>query len=816
MENRKKDLLFLAIFLVVLVLSFAKILFTGKIVRAPDIINEFYWGILGYRDMDFWDIFRINLTASWNQFINSGFTVEGGTASQHLLLFQRLVFWLIPAPESVAWYMVLHLFIGGAGMYCLCRTISIGRFGSLLGGLIFALAPEIATLINAGHVMKIATISCAPWAFYFMEKAFQTRRAFFFLTTGVVLAFQFFHTHWQIAFYTCLGIGAYAVIRSLMTLHSEKTVTHAMLMKLFGLNLITLLFFLSTVAISLLPLANWSVDSTRGIGSGANMGKGGLAREEAMSWSLPPEELITFAIPGFFGLSRQEAGENPGNILAYYWGRMNFTQTSDYLGLLPWLLAPLPLLFRRDRYTWIAVAGVAGGILFSMGKYTPFYRLLFDYFPGINHFRVPKMMMFIPVMGIGILAAQGMDLLLDPEIRSSRKFKRYLECLLALPLCIGILLGAELLWKSHWLSAAADLISRPTRYQQGPQLAIQRWNNLVVETGIATFMASAYALAVYGFQRKWLSDAVIPVVLLGLFLADVGRVNAKFLFLVDEPVKAKGIKTPAMEYLLSHGSNQYRVLPMNGTDPMRYASNRIPVMFTSNPVQQQRWQNFLDTFQFSSSMPDLVNVKYLVYQPDQYERDKKYLGKKFVPVFHSPDGKEMVLENRSVLPKAWLAASVTVFGDPRQMLAVMQNPEFSPKDVALVETPPPISLANPGIPAAGNRENVKVTRYEGTKITVDANPTRNCILVLGEKYYRGWRATVDGKETEIYPVDHILRGVYLTPGRHKVEFVFDPLPFRIGKWLTLLSFAFFAVILGREGWKKRRMKDEKRQNGNWG
>ncbi len=81
---------------------------------------------------------------------------------------------------------------------------------------------------------------------------------------------------------------------------------------------------------------------------------------------------------------------------------------------------------------------------------------------------------------------------------------------------------------------------------------------------------------------------------------------------------------------------------------------------------------------------------------------------------------------------------------------------------------------------------------------------RNVLLVLGEKYFRGWRATVDGKKTEIYPVDHILRGVYLTPGTHDVEFVFDPLPFKIGKWLTLLSFAFFAAMLGREVWIRRR------------
>jgi hypothetical protein len=36
-----------------------------------------------------------------------------------------------------------------------------------------------------------------------------------------------------------------------------------------------------------------------------------------------------------------------------------------------------------------------------------------------------------------------------------------------------------------------------------------------------------------------------------------------------------------------------------------------------------------------------------------------------------------------------------------------------------------------------------------------------------------------------------------------VEFEFDSLPFRIGKWLTLASFAFFVMMLGREVWIRR-------------
>jgi hypothetical protein len=802
MTDRRKDLLYLAALLALLIICFAKILFTTKVVRAPDITNEFYWSILHFKAMSFWDLFKVHLQAGWDMFANSGGTEGGGTLSMQFLFYRNLIFRLIPAPANIAWFMVLHMFFGAAGIFFYCRAIGASRLASFLAGIIFALAPENASLINAGHVQKIATISFAPWAFYFFEKGFQTRRLIFFLTTGFVLAFQFFNMHWQIAYYTCLGIGIYGLIRTASAVPVELKTDKRAIFRLLGLNVVTVLFFLSTVAISLIPLADWSKDTNRGVQSGANQGKGGLNVDEAMSWSLPPEETLSFVIPGFFGFSRQEGAYDGNNIKSYYWGRMVFTQTTDYMGLLPWLLLPLPLLFRRDKFTWIAITLVAGGILFSMGRFTPFYWILYEHFPGVNHFRVPKMMMFLPVFGLGVLAARGVDVLMDEETRKTRTFKGYLFGLLVLPVLLFLLLITEIAGKDTWITYFYKMLAQPSRFEQGAQLVAQRWDNLVGETGLAVLLAALYGLSIAAITVKWRSVRWLPLLLLVLYCADVGRVNAKFMLLQDVPTKVKGVLTPVMKFL-ARDSRQYRTLPMNNTDPMQYASNGIPVMFTSNPVQQQRWQNFLDNFTFTSSMPDLLNVKYLVYGTLQYEQEKATLGNKYTPVFQSPDGDEVVLENRSVLPKGWLVPAVAVITDPAQTFAVLRDPRFDPRQLALVEKPSPIPLANPNAPQTGNIGKVSVNRYESEHISVTANAAWNSLLVLGEKYYRGWNATVDGKSAEIYPVDHILRGVYLTPGSHNVEFVFDPIPFKIGKWLTLVSFAFFACMLGREWWVRR-------------
>ena len=806
MTERKKDLLALATLLGILIVFFAKILFTHKIIRAPDIVNEYYWSVMRLSAQHFLDIFRLKLTATWDIYNNSGNTLEGGGQGGQFLFWQGLLYYFLSPPSSVAWHIVLHLFLGACGTFFYCRAIGASRTASLLGGLVFALAPENASLINAGHVLKIATIAVAPWAFYLFERGFQSRRLIFFLGTGLVLALQFFYTHWQIAYYTCLGIGLYGIFRTAGVLIAERRGGEKASLKLVALNLIMLVFFLTTVAIDLMPLASWSTETNRGAQSGANQGKGGLEREEAMLWSMPPEELSTFIIPGLFGFSRQEAGENPSNIGAFYWGRMSFTQTTSYLGLLPWLLLPLPLVYRRDRYTWIALFAVAAGLIFSMGKYTFIYQFLFDHFPGINRFRVPKMIMFLPVLAMGVLAARGLDILRDEETRKTRSFRYFSFGLLALPLLLLGVLGIEQLGKNAWITGYYEMFAQPTRYEQGPQLVAQRWHNLVVETGIAAVFAACYAGAVVvGFRQKMPTKGVL-LVLLALYLADVGRVDAKFMYLADPPKESGNYTTPVIEFLAKQ-SKEFRVLPLNG-GPGPYSSKNIPVMFIPMPVQQKRWQDLLDTFNFAAAAPDVLNVKYLIVGAEQYQQEKAQYGTKFVPAFTSPDNREVVLENRNVLPKAWLVPSVVQVREPRQALAALQDPSFDPRNLAAVEAPPPISMPGSDGYLAVSAGVVKVTRYEGEHITVATQVARNALLVLGEKYYKGWKATIDGAPTEIYPVDYILRGIYLTPGNHTVEFVFDPLPFKIGKYLTLTSFAFFALMLGREVYMKRRMKGE--------
>ena len=47
------------------------------------------------------------------------------------------------------------------------------------------------------------------------------------------------------------------------------------------------------------------------------------------------------------------------------------------------------------------------------------------------------------------------------------------------------------------------------------------------------------------------------------------------------------------------------------------------------------------------------------------------------------------------------------------------------------------------------------------------------MLLLNDRYDPNWRVWVDGKPEPLLRCNYIMRGVYLTPGAHTVEFKFS-------------------------------------------
>lgn len=62
-------------------------------------------------------------------------------------------------------------------------------------------------------------------------------------------------------------------------------------------------------------------------------------------------------------------------------------------------------------------------------------------------------------------------------------------------------------------------------------------------------------------------------------------------------------------------------------------------------------------------------------------------------------------------------------------------------------------------------------------------------------YKNGWIATVDGKETDIYRVDYVLRALQIPAGKHTIEFKFEPQVVKTGSTIALMSSIGMILLL---------------------
>ncbi|HLO25645.1 MAG TPA: hypothetical protein VK187_05985, partial [Geobacteraceae bacterium] len=405
------------------------------------------------------------------------------------------------------------------------------------------------------------------------------------------------------------------------------------------------------------------------------------------------------------------------------------------------------------------------------------------------------------------LAGKGVDLL-GEGAADRKKLVRWLVGSGVFVALIGLFWLFLTVGVQTVISYAAEFITAPTRYQSGPQLVTERYVFMHRETGIAFGLACLYCAAFVAWYNKWLPSRALLPLLVVFLLGDLWRVNDNFFVLTTPPQANKAKAKNDVVTFLENRIDHYRLQPINDENAHYYTDYGFANVSAYVTISERRYKEYLDNFSLTSPMPDIMNLKYLIMPAGEYQSQKGALSGKYQPVFTSSGG-SVVLENTTVLPKAWLVPSVAVVPDPQQQLGIMSSdPNFRPAMIALVETPPPLPMAQYG--QAAGAGSARVDSYEADRIKLTATATANALLVMGEKYYAWWYATVDGKSAEIYPVDHILRGVYLTPGTHTVEFTFDPLPFKVGKWLTLASFAFFAVLLGREVWLRLGTRDSGR------
>jgi hypothetical protein len=143
-----------------------------------------------------------------------------------------------------------------------------------------------------------------------------------------------------------------------------------------------------------------------------------------------------------------------------------------------------------------------------------------------------------------------------------------------------------------------------------------------------------------------------------------------------------------------------------------------------------------------------------------------------------------------VYPRAYLAYDAEILSDDTTIFHRMSNDSapwpaayFTPEQGAN-------NLHTSHLPG----DTVMITHSSENTIEMMARSRDSSYLVLSDTYYPGWEAAIDGVETPVLRCNYAMRAIALPPGEHHVSFMFRPLSFRIGAWVSLLSLLFLSGL----------------------
>lgn len=298
---------------------------------------------------------------------------------------------LMPLPLGLNVVAVLHVLLGGKGMYLFLRSQDLSYRTALFGALAFEAMPKLFAHYGAGHLTTVYAVPWLPWLLLATNRIKPK-----WLQPGVVLAFIFLaDVRW--AAYIGLLWLAYDFA------HSHKTWLQQSLYSLKQVLIAALL-----AALLALPLIEYTWLSTRA----------SLQAEDVLAFSLPPPRLLGWLFPDFGG----------------------YVEWMTYAGITVFILAMLAFTHRRTR-TWFWGGILLFSTLYSLGSNLPGLEILAG-LPGFSLLRVPPRALVLTSFALIMLACLTFEALLTGELEE--KVVRRIRLLLAgvatmaLSLAIGI------------------------------------------------------------------------------------------------------------------------------------------------------------------------------------------------------------------------------------------------------------------------------------------------------------------------------------------------------------------------------------------
>jgi hypothetical protein len=501
--------------------------------------------------------------------------------------------------------------------------------------------------------------------------------------------------------------------------------------------------------------------------------------------SLPPLQALGFFFPDLWGTDATYAGS------ANYWELSCFIGFSSIFAII-WA-------FKKKNHivSALMITGIIS-LLFSMGKYTPLGKLLYN-MPFMSYSRIPARFLTITVFALAACSAFGINNLSEYLSKKKTRGKLFITSLTIISFLTTVFYLLSIIGKGRLVQNIFYPLCN------NPEKMISIFKNTVI--WVLVVLAVIWLLFAL-FKLKTIKPSFIAASFMIVLFAELWTYNVPLLRLASldkleegfERLKILKADQPSdkfrvlgVEYLYQRGLYKYGIERFDGYEPLIEKNFFMIYM----KIEKQLELDHSSYMKFLLYVSELANTKYLIFRRKIGMHIEDWFKNGIIVI---KGAKYQLFQTNNYNPRAYFSDTMQRGKDIGDFYSFVMRKDY--KRAVYTESE--------SAQGSSQIEKINNVEYSPNKVTLSFKCEKNGIAVLNDVIFPGWEAYLDKKRTEILRVNYAFRGVKAGPGEHVIEFIYRPELLNIGKIISLITIVglLLSFLLMRSGFfGKRRRKD---------
>ena len=300
---------------------------------------------------------------------------------------------------------------------------------------------------------------------------------------------------------------------------------------------------------------------------------------------------------------------------------------------------------------------------------------------------------------------------------------------------------------------------------------------LLIDVLRSLFLMLLTAGVLWMFLKSKLKQGIAILIIAVFVLFDLVSVDKKYVnkddFKLSRKIEKPFIASNADKLILQDKTHfrvgNFSVNPMNDGSTSYFHQS----IGGYHAAKMMRYQELFEYQIAKNNMQvlNMLNTKYFIVDNDK--------------------GEKQAQQNPDANGNAWFVENVKVVNSANSELQILDS--LNTKVSAVIDKSKLLDNVNFNF-EKDSTATIKLINYDVTELTYRTKTEKEQFVVFSEIYYKdGWNAYIDGKLTNHFRVNYVLRGMKIPAGEHEIEYKFEPKVIQQGGMISL--FSYISIIL---------------------